>query len=208
MDWKKFLGFWGAIIAIFLLSVLIRNYRPDQIHEVDLSTFPLIKNGWVGQNHNIDQSVIDMLNPNELFSATYTNGDGVSIQLFFDYFSASNRTGGPHSPRNCLPGSGWAILDQSSVKLDIENRSIDIARFNIAFKSYQSVMDFWYITKYGETSNDYVYKLYLMLSSLTLQPADRAYVRIICDSSPNNLEALKHFEETFVTEIYRYLNIK
>ena len=69
-------------------------------------------------------------------------------------------------------------------------------------------MDFWYITNYGETANDYVFKFYEMLSALTLQPKDVAFVRFVADGDPQSLEALEQFKELFLPEIYDRLPFK
>ena len=66
-------------------------------------------------------------------------------------------------------------------------------------------MDFWYVTRRGETANDYQFKLYTMISSLTLQPTDVAFIRFAAYDTPAGLQALDDFEQTFVPLIYSYL---
>ena len=67
-------------------------------------------------------------------------------------------------------------------------------------------MDFWYLTGYGETANDYMFKLYSMISSLTFKPNDIAFVRIISDSDAEGLKVLDDFEGIFVEKIYHHLD--
>ena len=66
-------------------------------------------------------------------------------------------------------------------------------------------MDFWYVTNYGETANDYVFKWYETLSSITFRPKDVAFIRIITNDDPRSLAALARFEQLFIRQIYSHL---
>ena len=66
-------------------------------------------------------------------------------------------------------------------------------------------MDFWYVTNFGETANDYTFKLHLLASALTFKPRDVAFVRFIAGDDPASLKALEQFQALAVKEIYRYL---
>jgi len=146
-----------------------------------------------------------VLKPVAIFQADYVNRDGVTVNLFMDYFASEKGGGGPHSPRNCVPGSGWVIASDQPHPIQFGSRTIPAHRFVLARGDYKQVMDFWYVTKYGETANDYKFKLYAMLSSLTLSPTDVAFVRFVSDSDPASLAALDQFEQSFLPEIYSRL---
>jgi hypothetical protein len=66
-------------------------------------------------------------------------------------------------------------------------------------------MDFWYITRFGETASDYVLKLNTMISSLMLRPTDKAFVRFVAADNPESIAAMERFERLFITEIYDHL---
>jgi EpsI family protein len=208
MDRKRFLAFFSAIIVLFLATSALRHYRPDNPRGSPVGEFPLQKDGWLGEKDNLVPGMVDMLNPTLIFSAAYTNQSGRSVHLFFDYFESRNTRGGPHSPRNCLPGSGWIIRETRDRQISIGGRTITVGRFDLGFGESRKVMDFWYITEYGETFNDYLFKLHLMISALTFKPGDIAFVRIIGDGDPEGLAALDDFERLFVGEIYDYLNFR
>ena len=149
-----------------------------------------------------------MLNPTVIFSATYTNQKGSAVHLFFDYFAQQKSLGGPHSPRNCMPGSGWIIQNEEEREIQINGRKVKIGRFDLRLGESKKVMDFWYMTRFGETANDYVFKLYTMISSLAFRPNDIVFIRILSDGDEESLLDLNEFEELFVEEIYIYLGFK
>jgi len=204
MTKKAFAILISILLFTYVFTFAIKQYKPEITIASRLKDFPLQKDGWVGQRENVASFVIDMLNPEEIFSATYTNTAGIKINLLFDYFSPQTK-GGPHSPRNCMPGSGW-IIDKVEKKVIVLNgRTVNAGRFYLRLQESSKVMDFWYITRYGDTHNDYIYKLYLMAGSLTFRPTDVAFVRILSDNSKESLQALDEFEKVFVKEIYSHL---
>ena len=202
---KTFIVFLSIVLFTFIFGFAIKHYRPETSTNAGIEDFPLQKDGWIGQKDNLIPAIVDMLNPTKIFSATYTDQVGNKVHLFFDYFAQQNVRGGPHSPRNCLPGSGWTIRGTEKRVILLRGRPIIIGRFDLRMGESKKVMDFWYITRYGETANDYMFKIYAMISSLTFKPNDIAFIRIIGVGDQAGLSALDDFEKSFVEEIYDHL---
>jgi EpsI family protein len=201
---KTFVIFLTVLVFIFLFGLAIKYYQPEAAAIPDIKEFPLQKGGWIGARDDLVPQIVEMLNPTEIFSATYTNQRGTEVHLFFDYFARQSSLGGPHSPRNCMPGSGWIIRKVEKSEIRVNGRIIKIGRFDLGMGNSTKVMDFWYITRYGETANDYVFKLYTMISSLTFKPNDIVFVRLFCEGDEESLHDLREFEELFVQEIYSH----
>jgi EpsI family protein len=202
---KPFIAFLSAIILTSLFGFAVRHYQPAASARPKIGEFPLQMGGWRGVRDDVIPDIVEMLNPTEIFSATYANDSGAEVHLFFDYFASQSSPGGPHSPRNCMPGSGWTILKVEDREISVKGRAVRIGRFDLRMAGTKKVMDFWYITRYGETANDYMFKMYLMISSLTFRPNDIAFIRVISSGDEEGLKALDEFERLFVEEIYRYL---
>lgn len=202
---KAFITFFAVLLAVFIFTTVLRYFKPDSPRPADFERFPFRVGEWAGKKDPVPDFLVDALKPDNIFSATFTNRNGHQVQLFFDYFAGKNAARGIHSPRNCMPGSGWAITDASENIINLSNRVIPASRFVIQNTKNRQCMDFWYVTRYGDTSNDYVFKLYLMLSSLTFQPNDVAFIRIIGSDTPDGRKALDDFEHQFIGEIYKSL---
>lgn len=205
MSRKAFIVMLSIITVTFSFNTMIKYYRPQDSVDMSFDHFPLLKGEWIGEKDSLAPAVVALLNPDQIFSATYTNRDEIKIQLFFDYFSSKNIKGAVHSPRNCLPGSGWIITSSSKKNIEFGIRVIAANRFYLRLKDSKQVMDYWYITRYGETANDYVLKAYTMISSLTFRPTDVAFIRFVVNQDPESLEALEEFEKAFINEIYESL---
>lgn len=187
------------------MTFVIKHYQPDSTAEVNFDSFPLEKGKWSGSESIIPQYVMELLQPKDILMARFKNDIGDEISLLFDFFSGSGSFGGPHSPRNCLPGSGWIIDSVTDRTITVNSKEITIGRFNLRFEDRVSIMDFWYITNFGETANDYKFKLYSMMTSLTFQERNVGFVRIIAEDSEDGRAALDDFEREFVPEIYNLM---
>ncbi|MCD6161744.1 MAG: EpsI family protein [candidate division Zixibacteria bacterium] len=202
---KTFITFFTVLMAVFVFTTILRYFKPDSSHPADFERFPMRAGNWIGENDVVPDFLVDALKPDNIFSATFTSRNGQQIQLFFDYFAGKNSARGVHSPRNCMPGSGWAIINTTENTINLGNRVIPASRFVIQNAQNRQCMDFWYVTRYGDTSNDYVFKFYLMLSSFTFRPNDVAFIRIIGIDTPDGRKALDDFERQFIGEIYKSL---
>jgi EpsI family protein len=205
MEKKTFVIFLCLIAGTFAATQLVSRYRAPVGIQADLEKLPLSKGEWVGRLEALPQPIVDLLNPDELFAASFHDPDGHWVQVFVDYYSPENTVGSIHSPRNCLPGSGWMISGATPREIEFAGRRISAVRFNLSLGKSRQVMDFWYITRMGETGDDYRLKFNTMIGSLILRPTDKAFVRFVTLDDPGSLAAMEEFERLFVQEIYRSL---
>ena len=202
---KTFYSLIAVIIISFVFTMLIKFYRPKSDGAVSFKAFPMQIGEWQGVPEDVTPDVLAILNPQEIISATYTHPSGMKIHLLFDYFSPDGGFGGPHSPRNCLPGSGWSIEQVVDNPIKGFNRTIPAGRFSLLRSGDAMLMDFWYITHFGETASDYQFKLYELLSALTFKPRDVAFVRFVTADSEMNREMLADFQKQILPYIYEFL---
>lgn len=202
---KTFILMLTILVVTFGFISLIKYYRPGDRPRVDISSFPMDKEGWQAKPFPLSQTVVDLLSPDAIFNSLYSNAQGLQIDLFFSYFAGQNTEGGVHSPRNCMPGSGWVIVGSEPHTVQLGDYSIPAERLWVKYGEHLRIMDFWYITQHGETANDYKLKLYQMFSALTFQPTDIAFVRFISKSDPESVAAMERFQQMITPDIYHYL---
>ncbi len=205
MEKKSFIAILTILLITFLVCTVIKYYRAPVGRVVTIERLPLSVGGWLGKPDDVSPDTRELLSPDALFSAAYMSPSGSKVQLFIDYYSPENSTGAIHSPRNCLPGSGWVIVGTSPRIIEAGKKRISASRMSLALGESRDVMDFWYITRYGETASDYRLKFNTMVSSLTLRPTDKAFVRFVARDNPESVAALEDFERLFIDEIYKRL---
>lgn len=202
---KAFLMILLFLVVTFAFGAVLRYGRPSPGHRVDITAFPLTKGEWTAQTLPIDKGVIAMLNPDAIFNALYADPQGTRIDLFFSYFAGDNAESGVHSPRNCMPGGGWTIEKTENHGIPFNGGMIPASRMHVRLEDDKRVVDYWYITRNGETSSDLSLKLFTMLGAVSFQPTDVAFVRFISPNDPVSLAQLQAFESEFIGEIYRIL---
>jgi len=205
MDRKTFLLIAIALLLAGLAGWLIKYHSPGALVSSGWSEFPLEKDGWIGTEDVVAQGVIDLLKPDHIFNANYVDAEGFRVNLFLGSFS--DLRGGPHSPLNCLPASGWIVESSESRAIALEQRTIPARRLMLRYKQQSYVMDFWYITPLGETGNDYQLKLYQMLAALTLKPRHLIFARFVVRDTDPGRAALDRFEQAFTADIYARLSV-
>ena len=206
MDRKKFFLTAAVIVVAAVAGWVVKYRQPVLEGSADWASIPLQTDEWAGEIEGVSPLVLDMLAANSVFNANYFGSDGVQVNLFLGDWSGAQ--GGPHSPMNCLPASGWIVEEISDRPVTYGDRLIPARRVRLQHNQTFYLMDFWYITPFGETANDYQLKLYEMFTSLALQPRHLTFVRFVSRDSEVGRAVLDRFEQHFIPEIYDRLPVE
>jgi len=134
------------------------------------------------QEGHIDKETLDMLRADDTLTRTYEKGGYAVPAGFYVAYFKTQRTGqSPHSPKNCLPGSGWEPLKEGTLDISIspERAPIQVNRYIVARGDNASVVLYWYQTRQRVIASDYSAKIWLVLDSMRYHRSDTALVRVI-----------------------------
>jgi EpsI family protein len=178
-----------------------------------LSTVPTQLGSWTMiQEGVIEQEVQEVLKADDLLTRVYTNSQlRVGANLYIAYFR-SQRTGqAPHSPKNCLPGSGWVPSESGTVQIAIEGEPnpIEVNRYIVERGEEKSLVLYWYQTPYRVIASEYAAKIYLVADAIRYNRTDTALVRVVVpvlngDEQRADEAAAQFVRESF-TVVRRYL---
>ena len=202
---KTFFLIATVLIVSSLAGWVIKYRTPTAMESTGWAGFPMSLGGWTGQEEVVAPGVIDLLKPDHIINSNFVDLESNRVNLFLGSFS--DPRGGPHSPLNCLPASGWIVEGSEPRTINFHDRSLNIKRLHLTYKQVGHVMDFWYVTPWGETSNDYQLKLFEMMTSLTFIPRHLTFIRFVSNDTPEGLEAIDRFEKSFLDEIYSRLPV-
>ena len=80
----------------------------------------------------------------------YTNreyfGDGRPVELYIGYYKDQRSGDAIHSPRNCLPGSGWEPVHPSRVQIGSAGESVIVNEYLVAKGDRRDLVLYWYQT--------------------------------------------------------------
>jgi len=208
---QRFSFFSGTAFRVVTLALLLQaaafygfsrtEYQPNT---APLSVFP----STVGPFRAIDdipveQEVRDVLKADDILNRNFAAPDGRPVNLFIAAFR-SQRTGkAPHSPRNCLPGSGWMQLASGITHVDVPGYGqIEANRYIVANLSSQSLVLYWYQSRDRSIASEYTAKVYTILDSIRYNRSDTALVRVVVPIAGKDQQSADKASVEFVRAAY------
>jgi EpsI family protein len=208
IDLKK-----AAIVLVCVLAMqsggyllVARDENPPAAKP--LNEFPTRIGDWSLQREGvIEQRVQEKLRADDLLTRSYLRDAGSgAVHLFVAYFR-SQRTGqAPHSPKNCLPGSGWTPTIADMIELPIQNRTAVVNRYEVSKGENKSIVLYWYQTGERIVASEYLAKIHLVMDSVLRNRSDTALVRVIVPVSQNDTDAASETAVSFAAELLTSLD--
>ena len=122
-----------------------------------------------------------VLQVDDYLMRTYINQKGETIGVYIGYFENQSEGKQVHSPRQCLPGAGWNIVEHSEYMLPLNGHNPSKVSVNLNLMStgrHKQLFIWWYHGRNRIYANEYLNKLYLIWDALTKRRTDGALVRI------------------------------
>ena len=201
------------ILTLVLVVQAVLFYsasRGEAVHEARaLIAFPTV----VGQWHETKEGVIekeemDVLKADDVLTREYGGPEGLA-SLFIAYFKTQRAGQSPHSPKNCLPGSGWQQTESGRVDVDTPAGPIHINRYLVAKGQDQSLVYYWYQSQGRVIADEFAAKFYLVEDSIRKHRSDTSLVRVVVGVAPNHLDRAEKtgidFVKTFYPEVKSFL---
>lgn len=198
----KIKNYAPARLALFAAACLIlvvqagasRMLKIDEksIGIPGLHAIPFQLGPWASSDEqSIGPDVTAYLKPDEYILRDYVNpSNGVTIDLFVAYFKSLQNVYGPHSPRICLPGSGWLVSSSSIVNIPVPGRTVGIPvnQFTMEKANQRILVLYWYQNDRSVWAEEYQGKLRLFPDLIRYRRSDVSLVRLIAplrDSGPD-----------------------
>ena len=166
----------AGLLYGFNRTELIAAHKP-------LAEAPPAFGKWVQVNETeIDSEVRNVLRADDLLNRTYASPEQSAAANLFVAFFASQRAGqAPHSPKNCLPGSGWVPSQSDTIRIDVPGRAepIEANRYVVARGDAKSVVLYWYQSRDRVVASEYSAKFYVVADAIRYNRTDTALVRIV-----------------------------
>ena len=148
MNWFTF-SISCLLLACTTLGITLVSLRGEpRVVATHLENLPMSIGSYQAVKDDFPQSVYDELNADLHLYRHYVNAGNRRIDLYIGYYGTAKggRTG--HNPYGCLPGSGWAIIEEDRLTLKPEGypKPIDVnallaqrgADFGVMLHWYQS----------------------------------------------------------------------
>ena len=120
---------WRFLVVVALLSATVFVMHARNSAEIiparpPLSSFPSTLNGWTSADIALSKEVLDVLGPGDFLLRRYHEAATNSFVDFFIAYFPSQRSGDTiHSPKNCLPGSGWTPIQSDRITVSLPGQT-------------------------------------------------------------------------------------
>ncbi len=196
-------------VVLLLLSLcgflqLLRRRTEVWPNPPKLHNFPSELGDWTSVDEPISRSVLDVLGPGDFLSRNYRKPGAPVINLFVAYFASQQSGDTIHSPKHCLPGSGWQPLESGRINIALSNgRSLPVTRYVVAKDSDRELVLYWFQSHGKMTASEYSAKLQLITDAILINRTDGALVRVVTPVLPQETEAQS---EERAAEFIRLMN--
>jgi EpsI family protein len=210
----KFLNSTPArLVTVFLLiqtAVLYSSIRPEYVPQSrPLADVPTQFGSWhmVGEGY-VDKETQDILKADDTLNRAYQDTSGAAATLWVAAFRTQRNGKAPHSPKNCMPGSGWTQLSSDNYSIDV-GRPIVVNRYVIAHSEDKELVLYWYQSRDRVVADEFKAKFWVVADAMRLNRTDTALVRVIVPMKNDDADAATKtavdFVRSFFSTIQQYL---
>jgi EpsI family protein len=195
---------FAATIVLLTGTLLISNIVGRRIAEPLVHPLEEISSaieGWKAvDNKKLDARVLKALVPSNYLSRTYSKGES-ELDLFIAFYAQQRAGESMHSPKHCLPGSGWEIWRHDSSMVPVNGKSVEVNKYSIQNAGNRMVMFYWYQSTTRIVASEYVGKVLLARDTLLTGRTGGSIVRIIVPDKPDAERQVVAFAAKLIPEV-------
>jgi EpsI family protein len=183
---------WMTVALLLGSSALLHalSHGEQIIPREPLSELPYSVGVWKGKDLPLSPAIVAALNVTDHANRDYLDPSSVPVQLYIGYY-ASQRTGDTiHSPKNCLPGSGWEPIRSGHLSIEVQGgREITVNEYVIQKEQDREMVFYWYQDGGRVIASEYAAKFWMVSDAILRNRTDGALVRVVTPSSDGEANA-------------------
>lgn len=175
--------------------------------QAPLEEFPQRIDDWQGRSQFFSKGVLDQLRVSDYIMREYRSGDD-RVAIYLGYYETQGEGRQIHSPRHCLPGSGWRSISEQVRTVEVDGQKINLIQAVYQKDEAKEVFLYWYQMKDETITSDYTLKMKMVLNSLKYGRNDAAFVRLsspVTSTVDEAVQTVETFMVDFVPRMERFL---
>ncbi len=190
--------------ALLAGTILAGGLTSHRISEPLVSPLELIDSqldGWTkSKDEKLPEPTLHALDPTSYLVRTYTKAN-MSMSLFVAFYAQQRAGESMHSPKHCLPGSGWEIWQQDSAMIPVNGQKIRVNKYSIEGGGTRMLMFYWYQSKSRIFASEYLGKILLARDTVLTGRTAASIVRIMLPDVPGASQQGVSFASKLIPEI-------
>jgi EpsI family protein len=178
-EWQRYLPA-SVLGAGCLLMGTSTTQQRDMPLAAPLASLPQVVSGYQGADRMLSAEERRVAGVSAyLFRAFTREGSQPDFTVYVGYYDQQLQGKTIHSPKNCLPGSGWEVVSSSEERLPTPTGAVDVNRYVLVNEHRRAVVYYWYQGRGRVEGNEYRVKLQLLRDSAFRGRSDDALVRVV-----------------------------
>jgi len=179
---------WTAVLlalaaAAASLAMPQRHHQPPP--REPFASLPLsLPGGWQGRSDTLAPDIIATLALSDYALINYRRANEPWVNLYSAYYARQSGGESAHSPRTCIPGDGWAIVDISLHTVPGE-AGLQVNRALIQKGEQRQLVHYWFRQRGANETHEWRVKWAILRDGLLRDRSDGALVRLVTQVAPN-----------------------
>jgi EpsI family protein len=207
-------GKYARVLTVVLLVQAVAFYavasRPEAVPPIaPLAVFPASVGEWhMIRDRQIEPEILDVLRADDTLDRIYVNGpQSEGVYLFIAFFKTQRTGQAPHSPKNCLPGSGWEPVESGYESIQVPGRETPIVtnRYVVRHGDEKSVVLYWYQSHNRVIASEYSARIRLVADAIRYNRSDTALVKVVIPVREDGIAPAVRTGVSFVQSLFPLL---
>lgn len=173
---------WLPALLLGVGAVMVLGIRDP--HGMDLrdslATLPSEMGSYVSQDQVLDAEELAANGASAYLLRTFKDpARPESFSVYVGYYAHQRNGKTIHSPKNCLPGSGWEPLSADVRQVAVAGGTVPVNRYVLAQGGHRALVYYWYQGRGRVAASEYRVKWELLRDAAFRARTEEAMVRIV-----------------------------
>lgn len=187
---------WAPAVVLVVGAVLatagVKAQRALPLRAPLAEEVPRTLEGMPSQDLQLSEGETKAVAVTSYLVRVYQPGQGArdpGITLYVGYYDRQTQGRTIHSPKNCLPGSGWEPLESRAETVETAAGAVTVNRYLLQHGQEQALVLYWYQGRGRVAWNEYGVKWDLLRDAALKRRSDEALVRIVIPVTSTEADA-------------------
>lgn len=199
IPWTRFF----ILAALFLGVSAYGGVRQDSPAPLSrpLSQFPAHIGEWsMTDQVFFNPDTLAFLRPTDYLFRRYERQNGDRVDVYIGYHDGGQSSGPIHSPKNCLPGSGWLEVFSRPLGVDLAGRPARVTEALYGKGGDRQLFLYWFVVGDAILNNEFALKAMEVINAIRFGHRNAAFIRISLPASDDKPDAALLTAQDFLNQ--------
>jgi EpsI family protein len=166
----------AAGVAAFFIS----DRSEISLDRLRFITFPNQIGSWQGRPSLLDpEAARSLVGLDDYILSDYKGLDEKIVNLYVGYYSSQKKRHHPHLPSDCIPASGWQIIQSEQVGYTDKGVTLPLNRLIIEKKPIRQLVYYWFDQGGRNVADIYAARWYFHADAVLKNRTDGGLIRLV-----------------------------